>query len=118
MIMLVADQFFHAVLNEAIELNLFEIIGKGGSKSMSPSEIASKLPNPYEDMACRLDRVLFLLSNYSLLTCSFRKTDEHGRIERLYALSPTGKYLIPDEDGFSFVNSFKLFSHPAYRKLW
>ncbi|XP_028781369.1 isoliquiritigenin 2'-O-methyltransferase-like [Neltuma alba] len=112
-LLLASDPIYLAVLNAAIELNLFEIIGKGNPKGMSPSEIASKLENPYAGMARRLDRMLFLLSNYSLLTCSSNKLNE-----RFYALSPSGKYLIPDEDETSSIVFFKLCNHPAYVKIW
>ena len=113
-----ADHVYLAVLNVAIELNLFEIISKGSFKGMSSSEIASQLPNPHASMAGRLDRMLFLLSNYSLLTCSSKNIDDHGRIERVYALSHRGKYLIPDEDGASCVRFFKLCNHPSHIKIW
>ena len=113
-----ADHVYLAVLNVAIELNLFEIISKGCSKGMSSSEIASQLPNPHASMAGRLDRMLFLLSNYSLLTCSSKNIDEHGRIERVYALTNRCKYLISDEDGASCVRFFKFCYHPTHIKIW
>ncbi|XP_028775750.1 isoliquiritigenin 2'-O-methyltransferase-like [Neltuma alba] len=116
--MLSTDHVYLAVLNAAIELNLFEIIGKGSPKGMSASEIASKLGTPHAGMAHRLDRMLFLLSNYSFLTCSSNKLDQHGKIERLYGLSPGGKYLITNEDETSYVRLFKLCNHPTFIKIW
>lgn len=115
--MLPAHQVYHAVLNAAIELNLFEIIGKGGSKFMSSSEIVSKLPNPHAGMVHRLDRMLVLLASYSLLTCSL-KVEQDGKIERLYGLSHVGEYLISDEDGTFCVRLFKLYCHPVFMKIW
>ncbi|KAI9119946.1 hypothetical protein K1719_008915 [Acacia pycnantha] len=117
---LASAQLYPAVLNAAIELNLFKIIGEGNPKGMSPSEIASQLPNPHaagDDIAGRLDRLLCLLATHSLLTCSSNKVDEDGRIERLYALSPTGKYMLPDEDGVSYASISNLRYHPAYIKV-
>ncbi|XP_054806248.1 isoliquiritigenin 2'-O-methyltransferase-like [Prosopis cineraria] len=113
--MLSAYQIFLAVLNAAVELNLFEIIGKGNPEGMSPSEIAIKLPNPHASMAWRLDRMLFLLANYSLLTCSSNKLYQYGGIERLYGLSLASKYLIPNKDGASCIS---LCWHPTYVEIW
>ncbi|XP_028760806.1 isoliquiritigenin 2'-O-methyltransferase-like [Neltuma alba] len=99
----------------AIDLNLFEIIGKGSLEGMSPSGIASKLENPYAGMTRRLDRMLFLLSNYSLLTCSSNKLDQHGRMERFYALSRSGKknfkqvILDEEEDLFRKVHGMPMY---------
>ncbi|XP_028781377.1 isoliquiritigenin 2'-O-methyltransferase-like [Neltuma alba] len=56
-LVLASDPIYLAVLNAAIDLNLFEIIGKGSPEGMSPSKIASKLENPYAGMARRLDRM-------------------------------------------------------------
>ncbi|XP_028782863.1 isoliquiritigenin 2'-O-methyltransferase-like [Neltuma alba] len=114
--MLASAMIYPAVLNAAIELNLFKIIGEGSPKGMSPSEVASKLPNPHADTARRLDRLLCLLASHSVLTCSSKKLDD-GTTERLYALSPTGKYLVPDEDGVSYASVSLLSYHPAYIKV-
>ncbi|XP_054781969.1 isoliquiritigenin 2'-O-methyltransferase-like [Prosopis cineraria] len=115
--LLVSGQLYLAVLNAAIELDLFKIIGEGNPKGMSPSEIASKLPNAHADTVRRLDRLLCLLASHSVLTCSSRKVDEDGRIERLYDLSPTDKYMFPDEDGVSYASVSRLSYHPAYIKV-
>ena len=116
-------QVYPAVLNAAIELNLFEIIVEGNSEGMSASEIASKLPNHHQhpDTPQRLDRMLFLLASHSLLTWSKRlikKEEEEEGVERLYSLSPTGRYLIADDDGASFASLSKLCCHPAYVSVW
>lgn len=112
---------YPAVLNAAIELNLFEIISKGSPKGMSPSDIASKLPNSRPATVGRLDRLLFLLSTYSLLTCSSseKSCDEDGGVvERLYGLSPIAKYLVPDEDGASYAAISRFNYHPTLTKVW
>lgn len=120
-LMIPSGHIYLAVLNAAIELNLFDIIGKGSSKGMSPSEIVSKIPYTHTDKAGqRLDRMLFLLANYSLLTCSSMKLDQYGRTERLYGLSPLGRYLfqIEENDEASGVSILKLTGHPTYLKVW
>ncbi|XP_054780827.1 isoliquiritigenin 2'-O-methyltransferase-like [Prosopis cineraria] len=121
-----SGQVYPAVLNAAIELNLFEIIGRGNPKGMSPSEIASELPtqDQHPDTPQRLDRMLFLLASHSLLSWSKQRFDEdedeeEDKVERLYRLSPTGSYLIADDDhGASFASLSKLCCHPAYIKVW
>ncbi|KAK4255959.1 hypothetical protein QN277_008883 [Acacia crassicarpa] len=117
-LLLASAQLYPAVLNAAIELNLFKIIGEGSPKGMSPTEIASKLPNPRDNMAGRLDRLLFLLASHSVLTCSSsNKVDDDGRTERLYALSPAGKYMFPNEVEASYASVSNLCNHPAYVKV-
>ncbi|KAI9072482.1 hypothetical protein K1719_045555 [Acacia pycnantha] len=114
-------QVYPAVLNAAIELNLFDIIGRGNPQGMSASEIASQLPthDQHPDAPQRLDRMLFLLASHSLLTWSKRfDEDEEEEVERLYSLSPTGRYLVADDDGASFASLSKLCCHPAYVSVW
>lgn len=97
------------VLNAAIELNLFDIIDSGANRDgyMSPSEISSQLPTKNPDGApFLLDRMLRLLASYSLLTFSMR-TCEDGRVERLYGLSPTGKFYVRNEHG-AYLGSLAL----------
>ncbi|XP_050256132.1 isoliquiritigenin 2'-O-methyltransferase-like [Quercus robur] len=104
-----SSHVFPMVLNAAIELNLFEIIAKASPDAfLSPSEIASKLPTQNPDAPYMLDRMLRLLASYSLLTCSMR-TCEDGRIERLYGVSPAGKFYVQNEDGGS-VDSISAFA--------
>lgn len=69
--LLAGAQLYPAVLNAAIELNLFKIIGEGSPKGMSPSEIASHLPNAHADTVRRLDRLLFLLATHSVFWLVF-----------------------------------------------
>ncbi|XP_061366616.1 isoliquiritigenin 2'-O-methyltransferase-like [Gastrolobium bilobum] len=129
--LLTTNLVYPAVLNAAIELNLFDIIAKattthgavgdgdgdGVDAFISPSEIASKLPTQHSDLPNRLDRMLRLLSSYSLLTCSTRTT-LHGSSERVYALSPVGKYLVSDETR-GYLASFTTFlCYPALLQVW
>ncbi|XP_027352344.1 isoliquiritigenin 2'-O-methyltransferase-like [Abrus precatorius] len=86
---------YSAVLNAAIELNIFEIIGKATPPGVSASEIASQLPKQHPELPRRLDRMLCLLASHSLLTCSTRPNQAFG-VERLYQLSRAGKYFVND----------------------
>jgi hypothetical protein len=101
---------FHMVMKAAIELDLFEIIAARASPDgyISPSEIASQLPTKNANAPFLLDRMLRLLTTYSLLTCSVR-TGEDGRIQRFYGLAPAGKFYVQNEDGYS-LGSVPLFS--------
>jgi hypothetical protein len=111
---------FHMVFKAAIELKLFDIIASRGSRPdayMSPSEIASQLPTKNSDAPYLLDRMLRLLTSYSLLTCSVR-TGEDGRVQRLYGIAPAGKFYVQNEDGYS-LGAVPLFSlHPPLAEVW
>ncbi|RYQ86854.1 hypothetical protein Ahy_B10g106466 [Arachis hypogaea] len=86
-------QVFPAILNAAIDMNLFDIISKAESSlGMSASEIASKIPKQHSEMGSRLERMLPSLVARSLLTCSIRTINEDGDTERVYAISPVGQY--------------------------
>ncbi|KAL9317758.1 hypothetical protein ACSQ67_014275 [Phaseolus vulgaris] len=115
-LLLCTSQVFPSMLNAAIELNLFEIVAKATPPNapMSASDIASKLPTQHLD---RLKRMLRLLANYSLLTCSTH-TNEDGSIERTYGLSSVGKYFVNDETRGSLGSFTTLCQHPTVLKLW
>lgn len=102
---------FSMVFHAAIELNLFEIIAK--ADHVSASDIASQLPmHDKEEAPSTLDRMLHLLASHSLLTCSL-DTLEDGKVERLYGLSPAGKFFVRDVNGESLVSVLSLTGHPA-----
>ncbi|KAK7279712.1 hypothetical protein RJT34_24769 [Clitoria ternatea] len=110
---------YPAVLNAAIELNLFEIIANATPPGafMSSSEIASKLPTQHPDLPNRLDRMLRLLASYSVLTTCTRTT-HHGSTQTLYGLSHIGKYFVPDE-ARGYLASFTTFlCYPALLQVW
>ncbi|MED6179741.1 hypothetical protein PIB30_003540 [Stylosanthes scabra] len=114
---LACAQVFPAILNAAIEMNLFEIISSS-SLGMSASEIASKLPNQHSDLSKRLERMLPLLAVHSLLTCSIR-TNQNGDTERLYSLSPVGIHFTPHhQHGTSFPSLFSTLIYQRFRHLW
>ncbi|XP_042495637.1 caffeic acid 3-O-methyltransferase-like [Macadamia integrifolia] len=95
------------VLRSAIELDLFEIIGKAGAGAhLSPSEIAAHLPTNNADAPVMLDRILRLLASHSILTCSQHTLDDGSSSpspQRLYGLAPVSKFLINNKDGVSFT---------------
>ncbi|KAL2324738.1 hypothetical protein Fmac_023796 [Flemingia macrophylla] len=111
---------YPAVLNAAIELNLFEIIAKGttaGGSFMSSHEIAAKLPTHHPELPNRLDRMLRLLASYSLLTSSTRIT-HHGATQTVYGLSPVGNYFVPNGSR-GYLASFTTFLfYPALLQVW
>ncbi|RZB44440.1 isoliquiritigenin 2'-O-methyltransferase-like isoform X2 [Glycine soja] len=110
---------YPAVLNAAIELNLFEIIAKAtpAGSFMSSHEIASKLPTQHPDQPNRLDRMLRLLASYSVLTTSTRTT-HHGATETVYGLSQVGQYFVPDGTR-GYLASFTTFvCYPPLLQVW
>ncbi|KAK7271030.1 hypothetical protein RJT34_26615 [Clitoria ternatea] len=118
-LLLCTKQVFPAVLNGAIELNLFEIIGK--EKTMvSASEIASKMPThqQHSELPERLERVLRLLASHSLLNSTTR-TNADGRNERIYGLSPVGKYFVSDQENVSNLAPFtSVICSQAMSRVW
>ncbi|KAK3042829.1 hypothetical protein RJ639_001102 [Escallonia herrerae] len=89
------------VLKSAIELDLLEIMAKSGPGAfISPSELASQLPNQNPTAPVMLDRILRLLTTYSVLNCTLKNLPD-GRVERLYALAPVCKFLVKNADGVS-----------------
>ncbi|XP_043695882.1 caffeic acid 3-O-methyltransferase-like [Telopea speciosissima] len=91
------------VLKAAIELDLLDIIAKAGpGVQMSPSEIASHLTTMNPDAPLVLDRILRLLASFSILSYSLQG-HEDGRVERLYGLTPVGKYFLKNQAGGSMA---------------
>ncbi|KAL5725016.1 caffeate O-methyltransferase [Ranunculus cassubicifolius] len=92
------------VLKAAIELDVLEIIAKGGmSAFVSPAEIVSHIRNTTNTEApIILDRMLRLLASHNVLSCQLR-TKEDGSVERLYGLAPVCKFLVKNEDGVSMA---------------
>lgn len=117
--LLTTNLVYPAVLNAAIELNLFDIIAMATPPGafVSSSEIASKLPTQHSDLSNRLERMLRLLASYSLLTCSTRTT-HHGSIERVYGLSQVGKYLVSDESRGHLASFTTFLCYPALLQVW
>ncbi|XP_044462570.1 caffeic acid 3-O-methyltransferase-like [Mangifera indica] len=94
---------FANVLNAALKLNLFDIVGEAtgpNSLHVSAVEVASKLLTKNLDAPSYIDRMLRLLTCYNLLTCELHR-HEDGSIERLYGLTPVGKCFAIWDDGKS-----------------
>jgi isoliquiritigenin 2'-O-methyltransferase len=110
-----ANLVFPAVLNAAIELNLFDIIAKeSNGRFLSSFEIASKLPTQHSDLPNRLDRMLRLLASYSLLSISTR-TNDAGKMVRIYGITPSGKYFVSNENDRGYLGSMTSYlCHPAF----
>ncbi|KAK7315490.1 hypothetical protein VNO77_34040 [Canavalia gladiata] len=117
--LLCLNQVFTAVLNRAIELNLFDIIAKETENGsfISASHIASKIPTQHSELPNRLERMLRLLASYSLLTC-VTHTNSNGSSERVYGVSPIGKYFVSDQSTGSFASfTSATFSRPM-SQVW
>ncbi|KAG5601238.1 hypothetical protein H5410_032608 [Solanum commersonii] len=103
------------VLNSTIELDVFEILAKANDTQLSSSQIVSKMAcnNPI-DAANMLDRMLYVLATYSLLTCSINNNNV-----RVYGLSPVGKMFVSDnEDGASLGPVLALLQHKVLINTW
>ncbi|KAK6917243.1 Plant methyltransferase dimerization [Dillenia turbinata] len=108
------------VFTTAMELNVFKIINElskddGGGGGASPLEISSRLQTENPEAASMVDRMLHLLANYSLLTCSVR-TSEGGLVERVYGIGPVSKFFLTEQDGGSLAYLSFLNSHAAHAK--
>ncbi|WJX10570.1 hypothetical protein P8452_01274 [Trifolium repens] len=115
------SRIFPAILNAAVDLNLFDIIAKlqsssGNNSSFSASEIASQFPNQHTELAERLERMLNVLASNSLLNCSIR-TNEDGKRERVFGLSSIGQYFAYDKDGGS-LGPLSTLVHRGYNGVW
>ncbi|XP_043712025.1 caffeic acid 3-O-methyltransferase-like [Telopea speciosissima] len=99
-VQLATGSVVHMVLKAAIELNLIHIMERAGpEKQLSCVEIAALLPiknNP--DAPVMLDRILRLLTSYSVFTSS-QFTGDDGKVQRLYGLGPVCKHFVSNEDG-------------------
>ncbi|GMP39519.1 hypothetical protein CsSME_00010319 [Camellia sinensis var. sinensis] len=69
---------------------------------VSPSEVAAQLPTKNPDAAVMLDRILRLLTSYSVLNCTLQDLP-NGGVERLYGLAPVCKFLTRNTDGVSMA---------------
>ncbi|KAF6143110.1 hypothetical protein GIB67_041178 [Kingdonia uniflora] len=87
-------QILPMVLRTVVELDLLEIIArKGKGAQLSASVITSHLPSNNPNATNMIDRILRLLSSYSLLHCSISMGSD-GKVERLYSLAPASKFLV------------------------
>ncbi|KAL3500453.1 hypothetical protein ACH5RR_039546 [Cinchona calisaya] len=88
------------VLNAVVRLDVLEIIAKAGpGAQLSPSEIASHMPTENPGAPAVLDRMLSLLANYSVLTCSVVDGGAGAQYQRRYGLAPVAKYFVKEQSG-------------------
>ena len=88
------------VLKAIIELDVMGIINRAGPGAhLSPAQIAAQLPTKDPGAtASMLDRMLRVLANNSILSCSLRALPNDGPIERLYGLAPVCQFFTKSED--------------------
>ncbi|XP_057479512.1 caffeic acid 3-O-methyltransferase-like [Actinidia eriantha] len=107
------------VLKSAIELDLLEIMARAGPGAyLSPLELAAQIHTTNPDAPVMIDRILRLLTSYSVLKCDLRDLPEGG-VERLYGLEPVCKFLTRNADGVSMaplalINPDKVFMESWY----
>ncbi|XP_042504043.1 caffeic acid 3-O-methyltransferase-like [Macadamia integrifolia] len=107
------------VLRAAIELDLLEIIAKvGAGNFISPSEIASLLPTQNPDAPVMIDRILRLLSSYSILNCSLVTEENGGGVRRLYGLALVSKFLVSNQEEVSFAPFAFLLQENPFIESW
>jgi flavonol 3-O-methyltransferase/caffeic acid 3-O-methyltransferase len=91
-------------LKNTIELGLLETLMAAGGKSLTPTEVAAKLPcaakNP--EAPDMVDRMLRLLASYNVVSCLVEEGTD-GRLSRRYGAAPVCKFLTPNEDGVSMA---------------
>ncbi|KAL5731715.1 hypothetical protein ACHQM5_004417 [Ranunculus cassubicifolius] len=115
---LATGSMFYMAMQVAVELDLFAIIAKAGPDAqISPKDIASQLPTQNPDAATMLDRLLRLLTSYSILTSTL-VTHESGLVERLYGLGSVCKYLVPNEDGVTISALMLLNQDKVFMDSW
>ncbi|KAJ9680996.1 hypothetical protein PVL29_020084 [Vitis rotundifolia] len=102
-------------MHVANELGLFDIIAKVGQASAS--EIASHLATDNPNAPTMLDRILYVLTAHSLLTCSVDDTDD-GHSKRVYGLTPVSKLFVRNEDGVSFAPLMALIQDKIFIGSW
>ncbi|KAL5859431.1 hypothetical protein ACOSQ4_000727 [Xanthoceras sorbifolium] len=100
-------------MRTAVELDVFEIIGKAGpGAKLSALEIATQIPTRNPNAPAMLDRILRLLASYRVLDCSVSGP------ERLYGISPVSKYFVTNEDGVSLAPLLLLFLQSVFLESW
>ncbi|PKI69566.1 hypothetical protein CRG98_010049 [Punica granatum] len=108
---------FPMILKAAVELDVLGIISRAGSAGVSAGDIASHIPTKDPDASRRVDRMLCLLAVNSILTCSLSENDERG-VQRIYRLSPTGRYFVQQGDEGSAASMLALNAHPITMEVW
>ncbi|KAF7019695.1 unnamed protein product [Triticum aestivum] len=90
-------------LKAAIELGLLETLVGAGEGTLSPEEVAAKLPakaNP--EAAAMVDRMLRVLASHEIVSCVVEEGKD-GSLSRRYGAAPVCKWLTPNEEGVSMA---------------
>ncbi|XP_021822660.1 caffeic acid 3-O-methyltransferase-like [Prunus avium] len=89
-------------LQSAIKLGVFDIIAREGpGAKLSSSEIAAKIGTKNPEAPMMVDRILRLLTSYSVLNCSAVAANGGSDFQRVYSFAPVSKYFGNDEEGVS-----------------
>ncbi|XP_047340278.1 caffeic acid 3-O-methyltransferase-like [Impatiens glandulifera] len=100
-------------MQAAIDLNVFEIIAKGGNGvKLTPLEITSQFSCNNPTAHILLERILKLLTSFKVLT----NTTTNG--ETRYGLAPVAKYFVKNEEGFSFAPLMTLVQDKVFASSW
>ncbi|KAJ8443733.1 hypothetical protein Cgig2_029638 [Carnegiea gigantea] len=106
------------VLKAVIELDIIGIINRSGPEAyLSPAQIAVRLPTKDPGAtASMFDRMLRVLANNSILSCSLRALPNEGPIERLYGLAPVCQHHLKDavldgDSAFKRAHGMTLFEY-------
>lgn len=106
-------------MHAIVELDVLGIIARvGHGCELLASEIVASLPkvqNP--SAASMLDRMLWLLATYKVVTCSIVKSEDGG-VKRKYGLAPVAKYFVPNEDGVSLAPLMSLNQDTIFVNSW
>ncbi|XP_048322711.2 caffeic acid 3-O-methyltransferase [Ziziphus jujuba] len=109
----------------AIELGVFDIIGKAGEKAkLSPTEIAAQLGTNNPDAPTMLDSILRLLACHSVLNCSVVADDNNNKIDgslqlqRRYSLAPVSRFFVTNKDGVSLGPLMSLTQDKVFFASW
>ncbi|KAL2930134.1 Caffeic acid 3-O-methyltransferase [Bienertia sinuspersici] len=114
-------------LKTAIDLGVLEIMEKAGPTArLSPTEIATRIvPSAHNDsrISQMIDRILRLLSSYSVVSCYVVKADEHkhvdSQMQRTYGLTPLSRYFIqPKDDQGSLAPMFNAINDKFMINVW
>ncbi|XP_064939644.1 flavone O-methyltransferase 1-like isoform X1 [Musa acuminata AAA Group] len=106
-------------LKAAIELRLLDIIVEAGPEaSLSPVEIAARLPTKNPQAATTVDRILRLLAANRVVSCSTVHTGTDGHPSRRYGAAPICKYLTKNEGGVSLADMALVHQDKVFVDAW
>ncbi|KNA19525.1 hypothetical protein SOVF_060830, partial [Spinacia oleracea] len=116
---IVDSMAFPMVMNAVIELDILGIIARAGpGNKLLASEIAASLPEVKNPMAASmLDRMLWLLATYNVVTCEIFVAKDGG-VVRKYGLAPVAKFFVPDHDGVSLAPLMSLSQDKVFVDCW